>query len=217
MHRLIPFTRIAAIALTLFCASQHAFPQDLTHGDFEKAMAPDWCPFSGNARNTRNTVEQVKDPAIRAKLYSLDKSGCNGYHHYCWALVRSSRAILFERETPEIQRGDLLQALGDYNYVLGHSVHGCSLFPDIFTKMGEIQIQLGQLKEGEASYKKAIGAKPGYAPAFVGLSDLYENQGDADKALAVLQQGLKVNPQSAALKKKLARVQARKTGQATPP
>lgn len=214
MHRVMPFARLAAIAITLSGAPHSAVPETTTPEDFTRVMAPDWCRVPGNARDS---ADRDKDQAIRAKLYSLAKSGCNGYQHYCSGLVASSRALLFEGETPETQRGHLLAAISDYGYVLTNSTDGCSLFPDIYTKIGEIQARLGQVKEGEISYKKAIKIQGGYAPAFVGLSDLYENQGDMDKALAVLQLGLKTNPQSSVLKKKLARVQARKTGQATAP
>ncbi len=213
-HRIMPLTRGAALALTLAGASTGAFAQTTTPGDLARVMTPDWCEA---AVSGRLRADQDKDQAIRAKLYGLEKSGCRGYQRYCSALVTSGRALLFEGETPETQRAQLMAAAGDYGYVLANSRKECSLLPDTYTKLGEIQTRLGQFKEGEESFAKAIKIKGGHAPAFVGLSDLYENQGNIDKAIAALQAGLKANPTSTMLKKKLQRVQARKTEPAAAP
>lgn len=108
-------------------------------------------------------------------------------------------------------------AMSDYGYVFSESKRiarheRCSLFPEMYTKIGELEMLRGRPKEAEQSYFKAISLKPTYVPAYVGLSDFYETQGLTDKAIATLQQGIKANPQSSALKKKLQRVEQRTSG-----
>ncbi len=91
------------------------------------------------------------------------------------------------------------------------------MLPDIYTKIGEVQWQLGKQKEAEASYAKALEIKRGYPMALVGLSDLFEARAETDKSIAILREGLKINPQSTILKKKLQRLEARTAKPTNPP
>ena len=93
-HRIMPFTRGAALALTLAGASTGAFAQTTTPGDLARLMTPDWCEA---AVSGRLRADQDKDQAIRAKLYGLEKSGCQGYQRYCSALITSGRVVADER------------------------------------------------------------------------------------------------------------------------
>ncbi len=180
------------------------------------ALIPAWCRFAMSARKTDNRVNQIPDPQLRAKIHALDKSGCNGFHHYCWGLIWANRGYLYNGEDYNLRRSYFAWAISDFQYIFANSEPGntCSLFPESYTKLGEMKLLIDKPREAESHYREALQLKPDYAPAYAGLSDLYETQGHIDKAVAVLQAGLKVKPTSSALKKKLARLQARTAGAA---
>ena len=223
LMRILP-PAAAAAALTLAAGPKPAgADQPKNIQPHEWAMVPVWCPNAGaslSVQGNRRDFElaKVKDPDVRAKIVALDRSGCNGYHHYCYGLLWSNRAYLSFGVGDHSQDSYYFtNAIGDFEYVLGQSQPSCSLRPDIYTKIGEIQSQLGKQKEAEASYAKALEIKRGYPMALVGLSDLFEARGETAKSIAVLREGLKINPQSTALKKKLQRLEARTAQPTNPP
>jgi len=205
---------LIAMALNGLSGAGSAIAGDPQATEADWALIPAWCRFAMSARKTNNRVDQIPDPQLRAKIHALDTSGCNGFHHYCWALIWANRGYFANSEDHALRRSFFDWAISDLNYILANSEPGntCSLFPETYTKMGEMKILINKPQEAETNYRAALKLKPGYAPAYAGLSDLYETQGHTDKAIAVLQAGLKVNPKSSALKKKLARLQARTAG-----
>lgn len=214
MCTLRPCLLLIMIVLNGLPGAGSAVAGDPQASEAEWAMIPAWCRFATAARKTDNKVEQIPDPHIRSKIRALDASGCNGFHHYCWALIWANRSYFYDGEDHWVTRTNYDWAISDLNYVFHNSEAGdtCALFPEMHTKMGEMKFLIGKPREAESSYRAALKLKPGYAPAYAGLSDMYEAQGASDKAVAVLQAGLKANPQSNAIKKKLARLQARTAG-----
>ena len=67
------------------------------------------------------------------------------------------------------------------------------------TNLGNLAVTLGELKEAEQHFKTAIDIEPIFIPAYVNLADLYRQQNNETKAQQVLQQGLAVNDEAAAL------------------
>jgi tetratricopeptide (TPR) repeat protein len=181
----------------------------------EAAILPAWCLVYNQAGNLR--PQDTKDPEIAAKLASFMRSGCSGHHHYCWALVWANRGY-FRQETDSYP-ADYYYSVGiaDLGYVLQNSQPTCSLIPDMHTKAGEWEALRGRPKEAEERFRKAIGIKPTHSQAYVGLSDLFESLEKNDAAIAVLQLGIKTNPTSSVLKKKIARLQARISGKTEAP
>lgn len=171
----------------------------------EYTLLPTWCQA---LEHEFKNPKAAADPMARARLAKIEKSGCSGPWHFCWALIWRNRAIFDNVDST--QRNFLLgRAIADFGYILEHSLPSCSLVPDAHAQRGETYTLLGNLKEAEASYATALQKKPGYSAAFIGLSDVYEQQGNLDKSIEVLKQGIEANSRSSALKKKLKRVQAR--------
>lgn len=226
MHCLLPLARIAMAVLALSCPVHQLFANDPQATEAEWALVPAWCSDSLKSYSvTANPglyaagLAEIKDPQVRAKIVSLDKSGCSGYHHYCWALIWANRGYFYEGEDHWTLESFYGWAISDLNYVFNSSKNSktCLLMPEMHTKRGEMQLLLGKAKEAEASYLAAIAIKREYAPAYIALSDMYESLGDSEKALEILQTGIKANPSSGALSKKLARLQARVAGQVAKP
>jgi tetratricopeptide (TPR) repeat protein len=207
---------VRAAAAVLALAPGAVAADDPGASDAEKAMIPKWCAFATAARNTSNAVVAIKDPLMRSKISNLDNAGCNGYHHYCWAQIWTNRALLETngKHNPDHFFG---VAISDYEYVLKLSANTCPLNVEMYTKIGEIYSLTGRPADAEQSLRKALSIKSSYAPAYIGLSDLFETQGNPNQAIAALQAGIKNNPKSTALKKKLLRVQQRYSNVSTQP
>ena len=62
------------------------------------------------------------------------------------------------------------------------------------TNLGNLEQQLGRLKNAEKHYQKAIDIEPVFIPAYVNLADLYRLRGDEAKARGVLDKALAINP-----------------------
>lgn len=178
-------------------------------------MLPTWC------QTYRYVLKEGENPykadaqtlALQAKI---DRSGCKGAWHFCWAMARRNHII--SSETSEAHLPFLVGVMaGDLNFLFKGSRPTCALIPEVHVRLGEGYALIGNVKEAEKSFLAALKVKPGYALAYIGMSDMYENQGNTDKAIAVLQQGIKANPGSSGLKKKLARVQARASGESASP
>ena len=180
--------------------------------DFQLSLLPRWCHLTQS-----NTIDREHLPLEElAKPNAYFKSGCAGILHYCWALTWSNLGYFAQPDAPSPPSFYFGQAIADYEYVLGHSGPNCIMLPDIYTKMGSLQAQMQKPREAEQLFDKALKINPRFAPTFVAMSDLYETRGDIDKARAALEAGLKANPQSSALKKKLARLNARTAGTPSP-
>ncbi len=176
------------------------------------ALLPDWCEFYFKTSNL--APQNATDPAMSSKLAGFIRKGCAGHDRYCSALARANRVLMSQtfQSQPmsiEMQGSQFDAALADFDHVLRSSKPACPLVPDMYTKSGEWMTKVGKYKIALERFQKAIRARNDYAPAYIGLSDLYETLEKPDYALAALQQGIKANPQSTALKKKLNRLQQR--------
>jgi hypothetical protein len=82
----------------------------------------------------------------------------NGFwamHHYCWALINLSRA-----QKPAIPTNirDLMReyAIDDMKYVLQNTEQDFVLSPEIYTKIGDVELALKRTSAANASYAKAL-------------------------------------------------------------
>ena len=201
---------IMAVWIILTPLGAHAVEE---YTDAEAALLPNWCEFHRKG--------STSDPMVAAKLAAFKREGCGGQHHYCWGMATANRVLMPSTlGYPSLDRAKMTwefeAAVGDLDYVIKHSKGTCSLIPDIHTKSGEWMTLVGRYDQAEKRFRKAIGVKNDFAPAYIGLSDLFEIREKPNDALAVLQAGIKANPQSTALKKKLSRLQQRIAQQPSP-
>ncbi|HYN76626.1 MAG TPA: tetratricopeptide repeat protein [Lamprocystis sp. (in: g-proteobacteria)] len=174
-----------------------------------------WCSYISFVTNDQADRNPTPDPETAALIAKIHRTGCRGYWHACWGMALRNRGIAHQLEGT--QEGYWFhEAISGFGFVLRESGPACSLIPQLHAEMGETYALLGDVNAAEWSYRQALKAKPGYVKAYVGLSDLFEQQGAMDKAIAVLQEGIKANPASSGLKKKLQRVQARASGGPAP-
>ena len=177
-------------------------------------MLPAWCQTYRFVLKVGQNPYKA-DPQTMALQAKIDRSGCKGAWHFCWAMARRNR-LLFDESTKSNAGFNVSVMTGDFHFVINESSPTCVLIPEIHVHVGEGYALIGDAKRAEQSFLAALKAKPGYVLAYFGLSDLFENQGNTEKAIAVLQQAIKSNPRSSGLKQKLARVQARANGESAP-
>ncbi|MCK7578216.1 MAG: hypothetical protein MZV65_22420 [Chromatiales bacterium] len=151
----------------------------------ELKILPGWC--------TAGISQNAEDAAYSKKIHS----GCYGAYHYCWGLVRG-------------MRGDYLYAIGEMDYVLGHSkpLSACKLTPELFFRKGEWYVKLKDYENSVKNYRLAINANPKFVLAYHGVSKAFELLGDKKNAIAILKEGIAANPNAAFLKKRLEQVQS---------
>ena len=112
--------------------------------------------------------------------------------------VRTEAAGALGAYWPELnplQREQLNPVLNEYiNIQLFNSDRGFGR-----TNLGNVYRAKGQLKKAEKAYLGAIDIEPYFVNSYVNLADLYRRQGDENKGLELLKQGIQAQPKSGAL------------------
>ena len=124
-------------------------------------------------------------------------------HHYCYALNDEYEA---DSISDPIRRHHRLakDAIGDLDYVLSNNKDPNFFFlPEIYTAKARILFKLDDPKNALIWLRKAIDARPSYAPAYARLSDYYVAQGMKEEAIKILNQGIARSKRSDMLKQRL--------------
>lgn len=125
-------------------------------------------------------------------------------HHYCWALNEENHAMLIRDKI--LKDSGLRNALGDIQYVLDRADPTFILMPEILNSKARILNQLGRHGEAVTALTQAINANPSYIPTYTQLSDIYEAINLKEKAIAILQDGLRHFPGNATIIKRILRL-----------
>jgi len=125
-------------------------------------------------------------------------------HHYCAGIYAEHQA------KSSSSKGDRTRELGLVIHQMGYCSNRCKehcvLYPELHTRWAWALGESGQADEAIKHYQLAIHAKPKYTPAYAKLSDLYMELNKPEEARNILQQGLKVNPKSSILKRRLQKI-----------
>jgi tetratricopeptide (TPR) repeat protein len=119
----------------------------------------------------------------------------------------TNRALLLVRDQ-QTRRHYLGRAIADFDYVIQRASPGFRLLPEILTKKGENLIRLDSSAQGITELESAIALKPDYWPPYAALSDHYRSIGEPAKARKWLQEGLSASPNTQALMRRLAELDA---------
>ncbi len=166
----------------------------------EVAMLPAFCKHT---EYFRQKVPGGADAEQVAKWRSIIGDPFVHIHHYCFALLKTNRAVLLTR-TAYYRNWYLQDSLGEFQYVLDRVPQNFILLPEILTKRGENLVRLNQGPVGALDFERAIELNSTYWPAYAQLSDHYKGLGQIDKARTVLLSGLEHSPDTPALTRRLA-------------
>ena len=127
------------------------------------------------------------------------------HHHYCWALIKTRRALA-PGVRPEQRTGGLVDAYGDLDYVVRNATPDFVMLPEIFLKMGDTQIELGSVSLALELYAESARRKPDYWPAYVNAAVALEKLGMKKDALGRIAAGLSRAPNDPVLQKNYKRL-----------
>jgi tetratricopeptide (TPR) repeat protein len=122
------------------------------------------------------------------------------HHHYCWALVKVRRALA-PGVRPEQRTAGLQNAVGDYDYVVRLSDPQFVMLPEVFLKMGDAFVLLGDYARAGESFAASAKRKPDYWPAYVNWAAVLEKIGKKQEALAHIGLGLRNSPNEPVLQR----------------
>lgn len=151
-------------------------------------MLPQYCKdrAKGNLQKWRSTFGEV---AIHL-------------HHYCSGLFSEQKARNATKSTE--RKYWLGEVVSSMRYVSSAcSSTRCVLYPELQTRWGWALAEQGQVGEAVKHYQLAFQARSNYIPAYAKLSELYLEINQPEEARKVIEQGLKANPKSRSLQRRL--------------
>lgn len=187
MRSLLVLLRCAL--LLLCCTSAWAQkPNDITPGEW--ALAPEFCPDVQGFRYG----DQYHNTSPRAG-YWVSLMGDNFWHmhHHCWAVINLKRANAAGISASQ-RRALLIGAKNDFGYVIRNARPDFVMLPEIFTRMGDVQVLLGEHGGAMEAYQWARKLKPDYWPPYVRWAEVLDKIGKKKEALALVEQILRITP-----------------------
>jgi tetratricopeptide (TPR) repeat protein len=193
------FTALALLAPMHVEAQQRSYDNPR-----EMHMLPEYCKHT---QLFRDRVPGGNDREQIERWTTLMGPTFNHLHHYCWALMATNRAA-FLSPTRQDRKYNLTSSLPDFDYVIQRAPPNFGLLPEILTRKGENLIHLERVGEGVGELRRAIEIKADYWPAYAAMSDYYKESSQLAKAREWLEKGLSVAPDTNALKRRLAQLDA---------
>lgn len=179
----------------VFAAEIPGYPANIHEYDpREIAMLPRYCIYT---QSYRDTVPGGNNQSEIDRWYAVMGKAFHAMHHYCWGLMKTNRAIFLARNQRDRQFL-LVDAIGEFDYVIRSAPPDFVLLPEIYTKKGENLIRLGR-PEGIVELQRVVGLKPDYWPPYAALSDYFVQVKDLAKAQEWLEKGLAASPEATAL------------------
>lgn len=166
--------------------------------------APRYCMYT---QLFRDIVPGGNNPAEIERWHSVMGESFIHMHHYCAGLIETNRALFASRSAKE-RVSYLDHSIQEFDYVIRNATPGFKLLPEIFTKKGENLLRLRRGAQGIGELLRAIALKPDYWPPYAYISDYYKEVGDVVSAREWLEKGLSAAPNTKALMRRLAELDA---------
>jgi tetratricopeptide (TPR) repeat protein len=199
-------------AVLALLASAHAVAEP-SYDPRELRLIPAYCKYT---QYFRARLPGGNNPDEIARWTQEMGGTFNHMHHYCWGLMDTYRATLFDRDA-QSRKHDLYASIGEFDYVITKAPPDFKYLPEMLTKKGENLILLDRGPEGVGELRRAIEIRPSYWQAYATLSDYFKDTGDPKRAREWLEKGLEASPNVKALTRRLDDLNAgqRKKGQAS--
>ena len=202
------FTVVAGLTISMPVQGQliPGYPDDPRYAfdPREVALLPRYCIYT---QLFRDNVQGGKNPDEIKRWGLLMGPDFHHMHHYCWGLMFTNRALLLVRDQPT-RKHYLGRAISEFDYVIQRASPEFKLLPEILTKKGENLIRLESSAQGITELENAIALKPDYWPPYAALSDYFRSIGEPAKARKWLEEGLSASPNTQALVRRLAELDA---------
>jgi len=162
---------------------------------------PEYCKYTQSLPD--HSRGDYGHPLSTGKYRTLFGEAWHHLHHYCFGLdLMYQNAKL----TPsvELRRGNLAQAVREFDYVIDRSDDSMVLAAEIHFKKGVALMGLEQYVDAVESLTRAISIRDDYVPAYLALSNYFERFGDLEQATLIAQRGLERAPDTPVLRKRVA-------------
>ena len=192
--------RLFAAGLLVLGAGAQADPMNpATATPGELARLPDYC---------NHVWGYTRDPAERANWFARMGPVFEHMHHYCWGMLKANRAAM-PGVSPMIRRSLYASAVQECHYVLRNNPDpNFALRPELLFRMGQWEAAMESWVQALDYYQASIATKADYWPPYLGIAEVNLKIGRRDRAVAILEQGLKVAPGATQLREALTRAQA---------
>lgn len=127
---------------------------------------------------------------------SLMGDNFNRIHHYCEGLLLVA-SVRKESTSSQARRITLRRAISEYDFILGYppeELQKFPLWPEMLLRRAEAAVLLEDWDLAYSSFELARQVKPDYWPAYVGWAEVLLKSNLKKEALALLKQGLLINP-----------------------
>ena len=165
-------------------------PENITDG--ELALMPPYCQDVQAIRWGNASF----NPSPRAAYWvSLMGQTFWALHHYCWGLIHVRRSEA-PGLPPVLRTGMLNTAINDYFYVINNGPRDFVLAPEIYLRIGEARLSLGQIGLAHDAFRIARELKPDYWPAYTRWIDHLMRTDQKAAAREMAAEGLRAAPGS---------------------
>ncbi len=119
-------------------------------------------------------------------------------HHYCWAQINMGRSMR-AGVSAQTRKGLWESARGDYMYVIKQAAQNFVMLPELYTRLGEVELLLAKPDRANLAFAKARILKPDYWPAYSKWADFLIKIGKRAEALKIVSLGLEQSPDAKVL------------------
>lgn len=121
-------------------------------------------------------------------------------HHYCAGLNFLNR--YYRSRSAQGKQFNLNNARTNFDYMVTHAAPTYSLMPDVYLNLGVVHTLMNQPAQAIAHFNKAIELDPNQAKAYNALADYYVKTKQSVKALEIVTEGLRYNPDTRSLQRR---------------
>ncbi len=179
---------IGGFLLTLATAVSAGKPTNVT--DTEMALLPEYCP---DTFGFKYGDAYFNTSPNAPKWVGLMGKGFWAMHHYCWALINLGRAQ--KPSMPANERQFTREsAIADMYYIIENTNADFIMLPELYTKIGEVQLMLNHPPEARDAFAKARALKPDYWPPYFHWGEYLRRVGQKAQAREVVEEGLSYSP-----------------------
>lgn len=163
-------------------------PDNITEAEMK--LLPRYCPDTMGF----NYGDAYFNTSPRAgRWVALMGKGFWAMHHYCWAQINLHRALR-SGVSAQFKRGTLEGVRSDYQFVIAHTTADFIMLPEIFSRLGEVELMLANPNAADKAFASARELKPDYWPAYSHWAEFLIRSGKRAEAKKLLQTGLEYSP-----------------------
>ncbi|MCH9671417.1 MAG: tetratricopeptide repeat protein [Gammaproteobacteria bacterium] len=130
-------------------------------------------------------------------------------HHYCFGLHQTRLAPL--QRDPKRRTTAYQRSIKEFSYILSRATPRWPYLAQGYYNRGRSYLEVGATAAALRDLNHAIKLKPRASAPYLALSRFYEKTGQAKRAVGILNEGIRQSPKSKALKRRLARLENKKT------